>query len=147
MALVYLSIGKQMQANVRANLAFTAIGVFLFVGALMASYAATTLLWPGTPLDRLWELNPKAYRQLVPLAPMVGLLFLLLCACLVTAGLGWFRRRLWGWRLTVAIIAIQLLGDTFHCLQGDSLGGGVGVIIAGGLLLYLFRPAIRRIFL
>src|SRR5271167_216075 len=33
---------------------FTAIGMFLFFGAVMASLAATTLLWQGTALDRVW---------------------------------------------------------------------------------------------
>ena len=37
---------------------FTAIGVFLFFGAVMATFTATTLLRRGTPLDRLWALNP-----------------------------------------------------------------------------------------
>ena len=46
---------------------FIGVGIFLFFGAIMASLAATTLLWRGTPLDRLWDLNPTAYNQLAPL--------------------------------------------------------------------------------
>ena len=100
---------------------FTAIGVFLFFGAVMASLAATTLLWRGTALDRVWALNPIAYKQLAPLGGAVGVLFLLLGAALTTAGIGWFRRRLWGWRLAVVIIAIQVLGDLVNCVSGDWL--------------------------
>jgi hypothetical protein len=37
---------------------FTAIGIFLFFGATMASLAAITLLWRGTALDGVWALNP-----------------------------------------------------------------------------------------
>jgi hypothetical protein len=55
-------------------LGFTAIGVFLFFGAVMASLAATTLLWRGTALDRVWDLNPTAYKQLAPLGGTVGIL-------------------------------------------------------------------------
>ena len=84
---------------------FTAMGIFLFFGSITASLAATTLLWPGTVLDRVWALNPVAYKQLAPLGGTVGLLFLLLGAILATSGIGWFRRRLWGWRLAVVIIA------------------------------------------
>ena len=125
---------------------FTAVGVFLFFGAIMASLAATTLLWRGTALDRLWDLNPTAYRQLAPLGSKVGILFLLLGAALTTAGVGWFRRRLWGWRLAVAIIATQVLGDFINCIRGDLLRGGIGVLIAGALLLFLLRPQIRAAF-
>src|ERR1700689_3165067 len=35
---------------------FTAAGIFLFFGPFMAGLAATTLLWRGTALDRLWDL-------------------------------------------------------------------------------------------
>ena len=125
---------------------FTAVGVFLFFGAVMASLAATTLLCRGTALDRLWDLNPIAYKQLAPLSGTVGILFLLLGAALTTAGIGWFRRRLWGWRLAVVIIATQVLGDVVNCVRGDLLRGGSGVIIAGALLLFLLQTRTRAAF-
>jgi len=125
---------------------FTAIGIFLFFGAIMASLAATTLLWRGTALDHLWALNPIAYKQFAPLGGTVGILFLLLGAALTLAGIGWFRRRLWGWRLAVVIIATQVLGDVVNCVRGDLLRGGTGVIIAGALLLFLLQPRIRVTF-
>jgi hypothetical protein len=71
----------------------------------MAGLAAITLLWRGTPLDRLWGLNHMAYKRLVPTGRPVGILFLLLSGALTTAGIGWFRRRPWGWKLAVVIIA------------------------------------------
>jgi hypothetical protein len=125
---------------------FTAIGIFLFFGASMASLAAATLLWRGTALDRLWTLNPTAYKQLAPLGRIVGIFFLLLGAALITAGIGWFRRRLWGWRLAVVIISTQVLGDVVNCARGDWLHGGTGLIIAGALLLFLLQPRIRAAF-
>jgi hypothetical protein len=116
------------------TLRFTATGIFLFFGAVTAGLAATTLLWRGTALDRLWALNPNAHKQL------------LLSAALSAAGIGWFRRRLWGWRPAVAIISTQVLGDVVNCVRGDLLRGGIGVIIAGALLLFLLRPTIRAMF-
>jgi len=113
---------------------------------MMASLAAATLLWRGSALDLIWALNPRAYKQLAPLGRTVGILFLLLVAALATAGIGWFRRRLWGWRLAVVIIATQLLGDVVNCVRGDLLRGGIGVIIAGALLLFLVQPKIRATF-
>jgi hypothetical protein len=133
-------------AAFKAPTGFKAIGIFLFFGATTASLAATTLLWPGTALDRLWVLNPKAYKQLAPLGGMVGILFLLLGIALTGAGIGWFRRRLWGWKLAVGIIATQVLGDLVNCVRGDWVRGGIGVIIAGTLLLFLVSQQIRAAF-
>ncbi len=42
----------------------------------MAILAASTLLSPGSRLDRLWVLNPMAYKRLAPLGHKVGILFL-----------------------------------------------------------------------
>ena len=76
--------------------AMTAIGVFLFFGAVMASLAGTTLIWPGTFLDHMWVLNAPAYKQLAPFGKTVGVPFVVLSAALAAAGVGWFGRRLWG---------------------------------------------------
>lgn len=122
------------------------MGIFLFFGAVMAGLAATTLLWRGTALDGVWNLNPAAYKQLAPLGVIVGIFFLLLSVALFTAGIGWFRRSLWGWRLAVVIIGIQVLGDVVNCIRGDLLRGGIGVTIAGALLLFLLQPKIRGTF-
>jgi hypothetical protein len=125
---------------------FAAVGIFLFFGATLASLAAITLLWRGTSLDRIWSLNPTAYRQLAPLGRSVGVLFLSLGLALAAAGIGWFRRRLWGWRLAVAIIATQIVGDVINCIRGDWLHGAIGVVIAGALLLFLLRPTVKKTF-
>ncbi len=146
---------QQMQDKNRAALnlpigqktrGFAAVGIFLFFGAIMASLAATTLLWRGTALDRIWDLNPTAYKQLAPLGGVVGIFFMVLGVALTTAGIGWFRRRLWGWKLAVVIIAIQVLGDVINCVRVDLLRGGTGVVIAGALLLFLLRSKVKATF-
>jgi hypothetical protein len=125
---------------------YTAIGVFLFFGATMASFAAITLAVPGTFLDRAWMLNPVAHQQLSSLGKIMAVPFLVLALALLMAGLGWFRRRRWGWALALAIIGINLLGDLFNALRGEWLKGGVGVLIAGLLLTYMSREHVRNYF-
>ena len=127
-------------------LGMTAIGVFLFFGAVMASLAGTTLIWQGSFLDHMWTLNAPAYQQLSPFGRTVGIPFLVLSATLVAAGGGWFARRLWGWKLAVVIIAIQVLGDLMSIFMGHFIRGAVGATIAGALLFYLVRSEVRRAF-
>lgn len=124
---------------------FLPLGIFFFFGSGMAAYAALTLLNPGTLLDRAWRLNPQAYAQLRPLIPLIGLPFLVLSAALFMAGVGWSGRRRWGWILGTAIIAVNLAGDLVHLAMGDRTSA-VGVAVAGVLLLYMTRPAMRGYF-
>jgi len=130
----------------RPPLGFTAIGAFLFFGAGMAALAATSLIWRGTFLEPMWRLNPDAYQKLAPLGAVVGIAFVLLSAMLAAAGIGWFRRRFWGWVLAVAIIAAQVLGGVVNLLRRDFISGAIGIIIAGALLWYLLQPAVRAFF-
>jgi hypothetical protein len=109
-----------------------AVGIFLFFAAMMASLAGTTLVWRDNILDRVWAINAPAYARLAPLGKTVGIPFLLLGATLAVAGAGWFKRRLWRWRLAVAIIATQVLGDMVNAFMGHLVRGGVGFVIAGG---------------
>ncbi len=124
----------------------TAVGIFLLFGAVMASLAGTTLAWQGSALDRIWSLNPHAHKELAPFGKAVGIPFLLLAATLAVAGIGWFKRRRWGWRLAVAVIATQVLGNLVNIFMGDLVRGGIGFLIAGALLLYLLRPQLRSAF-
>src|SRR2546428_11818377 len=83
----------------KSHTGITAMGIFLFFGAAMASLAGVTLIWRGTILDRMWAINAPANRRLAPFGKTVGIALLLLGATLVGAATGWFGHRLWGWRL------------------------------------------------
>jgi hypothetical protein len=113
----------------------------------MAAFAAVTLFHPGTVLDRAWNLNRPAYIALAALGRPVAVPFAVLSIVLFLAALGWFRRQYWGWLLGTTVIATNLAADFIHALLGDWLRSGVGIIIAGLLLFYLTRPAVRTYFL
>jgi hypothetical protein len=124
----------------------TGVGTFLLFGAVTASLAGATLVWHGTALDRMWTLNPRAYRELAPFGKIAGILFLLLGATLAFAGVGWFKRRLWGWQLAVVVIATQVLGDVINIFLGRVIEGGIGIAIASALLVYLLRADVKSVF-
>jgi hypothetical protein len=125
------------------NVTLTAIGFFCYFAMTMALYAGVTLLHPGTALDRLWSLNPVAHQDLLMFRKPAGVMFLLIAVVAATTGLGWFRRRIWGWRLAVFGICTQLLGDFVNLIRGDFLRGGAGLLIAGVLLVFLLNNKIK----
>lgn len=112
----------------------------------MAALAGTMLIWPGTLLDRLWMFNETAHVELRKAGTYLGPLFWVLSAVLLGTSSGWFRQRLWAFRSTVAIICLQLAGDLLNLVRGDIVRGGIGIFIAGVLLLYLLRSGIRTAF-
>jgi hypothetical protein len=124
----------------------TALGFFWLFGAIMALLAGVTLGWKGTSLDRIWALNPRAYNTLAPFGKTVGIPFLLLAVTLAVASVGWFKRCLWAWRLTVGIVVMQILGDLVNVFLGHNFEDLLGAAIAGALLFYLVRGPMRRAF-
>ena len=75
------------------------------------------------------------------LGPWVGFLFPLLGLTLAAAGIGWLKRRHWGWILAVLLIGGNAVGDLARLVSGAWVEGAVGVLIAGALLIYMTRPA------
>jgi len=124
-----------------------AIAVLLFWGALAATLAAISVLFPGTWLDAMWILNPRAHAGLVALPRFVGCFFLILGLVLLITGVGWIRRRFWGWALASLLIAGNLAGDLFRFAQGEWVAGIVGAVVAGALLVYMLRQNVRGFFL
>jgi hypothetical protein len=128
-------------------LGFVPIGIFFFFATSMASLAAITLGWPGTFLDRAWELNKTGHAQLAPLGRILALPFGMLAVFAFVNGIAWFKRRRWAWITGVAGIAVNLLGDVVNMVIGEWWKGAVGVVVAGLLLIYMTRPSVRQYFI
>jgi hypothetical protein len=125
---------------------FEGDGYFLIFGAVMAIFAGVTLAWRGTLLDRLWVLNAHADQRLAPQGRTIGIPFLLLGVTMAVAAHGWFKRRQWAWRLSVAIIATQALGDLANAVVGDVVRGAIGFAIVTALLKYLLNGEVKAAF-
>ena len=138
---------KSPNSDLRLPAGFVAIGIFFYFGSAMAAYAAVTLFFPGTLLDRLWIFNRPGHIALAALGRVMAVPFSVLSGALFLSAWGWFHRQYWGWLLGVSLIATNLAADFTHALLGDWLRSGVGIIVAGLLLLYMIRPAIRTYFL
>ena len=100
-------------------------GVLGFATSAFTACSQRSLAGPnGTLLDNLWALLLLA----------VGLLF---------AAVRWLKWR--RWRLMVAIIGTEVLGNLANTLAGHDAQGVASVTIAGALLPSVTRPSGRRI--
>src|SRR4051794_2719485 len=125
---------------------FNALGIFMFVAAGLALYAAVTLSWPGTELDRLWAVNPVGHAALLSLGRAWGFPFVLLAVAAVIIGWGWLHRRKYAWYGALIGIGMNLVGDIGRGVSGEWLAGLVGVVAAGLVLTYIAHPRTRAYF-
>lgn len=122
------------------------IALFLAIATCILLGVGTALLWPGSKLEVIWNLYPARRALLMPYRMWLGPSFLMLAIVMVSASIGCFRRRMWGWRLAVAIFLVNGLSDVAQVVMGHFLEGGIGVAAAGAILFYLSRPNVRRAF-
>ena len=105
-------------------------------------------MFPGTPIDNLWNLNEQAYKEFGSMGPVALSLFLCMLG-IVMAFASWGLRhgKLWAWGTAVSIISLNGIGDLLSIvLRNDQLKGGCGIAVAGALLFMLFRAKTRAFF-
>ena len=122
------------------------IAVFFALAACILVGVGAALLCPGTGLEGIWRLYPARRALLMPHRVWLGPGFLALAVIMVSASIGCFLRRYWGWQLAVAIFSVNAVGDAIQLAMGHFLEGGIGLAVAGVILFYLFRPDTRKAF-
>ena len=123
---------RTRSAGVNALIALFGIGTCASLVSVIA------LTFPGSFLEPIWRLNPRARAGFSYLGNWSILLMLLVCAgCSLTA-IGLWRGRRWGYTLAALMIVINLVGDVVNLLAGETRAIA-GIPIALLLLLYLPR--------
>jgi hypothetical protein len=121
-------------------------GSFATIATMLLMASAVTILWPETPLSRMWDLKPAEYRQLLGMGWPVAIGFLVVAVAAAFTAVGMFGRRRWAWWLAVAGLTVNGLSDAVRIVLGSPLEGAVGVLGAGLVLWWLLRPAVRAQF-
>jgi len=127
--------------------AVSIVAGFLFAAAAIAGVVGCSLLFPGTRLDRLWELNKPGAAAFHALGRASGVLLLLLGGATLAVALGLLQRRNWAWWLGVVLFAMNAAGDAVSfVLTGDWLRSASGILISSAFLYALVRHPVRRYF-
>ncbi len=121
--------------------------IFFFAAAGIAAITGFTLLFPGTSLDGIWNLNPPAYLGFARLGRTSGVMLWAVGVATGLSAVAMLSRKRWGWYFGLAVFAFNGLGDLIQLvLRGDVWKSGSGVLIAAAFLFWLTRPRVREFF-
>lgn len=136
-----------LTADPRRPAIVTTIAVFAWMACGIALVTGLSLAYPGTVLDRIWTLNPRAYAAFARMGRLSGVLLLLLCPVAAATAAGLLHRRRWGWWLALVTFGVNGLGDLASLVMTHEwLRAGSGVLIAGVFLSLLLRADVRNYF-
>ena len=126
----------------RAPAGIKLLAVFFGFGAAICLLTIVMLLFPGSPLDSLWKLNPDAHVAFQSLGKLSILLMLIVGAACALASLGLAKRARWGIPLALGILIVNLIGDSLNALLRHDWRTLIGLPIAGAMIAYLL--SVRR---
>jgi len=116
-----------------------ALALFFAFGAVASGLTIFLLLFPGSGIEPLWQLNPKAHQGFAGMGHWGVLLMLVVCVACLTASIGLWRRTTWGLWTAVVILVFNLLGDIANAAFAHEYRSLIGVLIGGIMLVYLLR--------
>jgi hypothetical protein len=132
--------------DTRRPLGIALLGCFCVFGASMSGLASVTLLWPGTPLDRVWVINPEGHVGLAALGSVAAYGMAALSVVMVTTAAGVFLRRRWAWWSAVVILVLNGCGDLGNAVLRHDPKTLIGVPLAVAVFYWMTRPRIRAAF-
>ena len=124
----------------------TALSIFFLFGTTASFISFVSLLFPGSFLEPMWRLNPRAREGFASIGVWAIVLMCAVSVACASAAVGLWRGARWGYWLAVALLAINLLGDIVNVALGIEPGAVVGVPIALGILAYMMTKRVRRFF-
>jgi len=117
---------------------------FFAFGAMMCLLTIVLLVFPGTKLDPLWNLNPDARLAFQSLGSWLVLLMLTVGTGCALAAIGLWYGKLWGVPLAIVILFINIIGDLVNVVIRYDYRSLIGLPIAGVMIFYLARFRTRR---
>jgi hypothetical protein len=127
-------------------LGITALSIFFVFGAAMSFVASVALLFPGSFLEPMWRLNPRAHAGFAGMGAWAVLLLCAVCVACAAAAAGLWRGAGWGYWLALALLAINLLGDVVNVVTGTEPRAAVGIPIVLAIIAGLATKRARRFF-
>ena len=124
----------------------TALSLFFLFGAGASFVSSISLLFPGSFLEPVWRLNPRARAGLGGMGVSAVILMGAVCLACTLAAVGLWRGARWGYWLAVFLLTINLLGDILNVFLGTEPRAVIGIPIALAILAFMMSRRVRRFF-
>ncbi len=124
----------------RRSLGTILLIIFFAAGALICLVTMLALAFPGSFLESIWQLKPEARVQFLEIgrAATIAVMAVVGVAC-GSAAIGLARNAEWGRRLAIAVLAVNLIGDSLNALLRHDPKTLIGLPIGGLMIWYLSR--------
>ena len=124
----------------------TALSVFFVFGAIVSFTSGVSMALPGSFLEPMWRLNPRAREAFVGLEGWAVLLLGVVCLACAFSAAGLWKGRRWGHRLAFGVLAVNLVGDVINAVLGTEPRAVFGIPVALALLGFLSSRRVRSFF-
>ncbi|MGB8508711.1 MAG: hypothetical protein WCD76_09920 [Pyrinomonadaceae bacterium] len=135
----------QVKAEKRP-IGITALSIFFLFGAAMSFLSSVSLLFPGSLLEPVWQLNPRAREGFAGIGVWAVVLMFTVCVACVSASVGLWRGARWGYCVAVTLLCVNLLGDIINVLLGIEPRAALGIPIVLAILAYMMSRRARVFF-
>src|SRR5262245_30775106 len=102
----------------------------------MCALTVTLLLFPGTGFDLFWRLNPDARLAFQSLGIGSFVIMTIVGAACGAAAIGLWRGSVWGVRLALIILALNIAGDLINVFLRHDYRALIGLPIGGATIVH-----------
>jgi hypothetical protein len=130
---------RNMQKTRTRPFVVTVLIVLFVIGVIASLISVISLTFPGSFLEPVWKLNPRAREGFERMGGWsILLMSVVFVTCLLTV-VGLWRGLRWGYWLAVVMLIVNLAGDIINVMVGTDRRAIVGIPIALLLLILLLK--------
>jgi uncharacterized membrane protein (DUF2068 family) len=122
--------------------------VLAVIGGLVAVFFGSFMafLGPAVGVEMTKQTGDASTAAYGGIMAVLGFAFLIQGLIQLVTAYGLFTLKGWAWLLAVIMQVFSLVLNGVQLFRGEVGSAVIGVLIAGGILYYLFRPHVKRAF-
>ncbi len=126
----------------------TILAVLAVIGGILSLFFGGFMAFLGPAVGQeMAEQDGEAYgAEFGGLMMAMGIAFVVHGLLQLVTAYGLFTLKAWAWLLAVVMQVLSLVLNGIQLFRGEVGGAVIAVVIAGGILYYLFRPHVKQAF-